>query len=150
MKKEISYGIVPLRLHQHEWQLLLIQHHAGHWSFPKGHADPGETPKQTAERELQEETGLTIQRFLSSDPLIENYIFTLHGQRISKAVHYFLALVHGKVKIQEQEIKASQWLSLSEAFERISFSEAKRICLETNEFLKILDKDGNPEINKKE
>ena len=36
---------------------LLIQHQAGHWAFPKGHANPGESPAETARREFAEETG---------------------------------------------------------------------------------------------
>ncbi len=144
MKKENSFGIVPLQIYHNDWQVLLIQHHAGHWAFPKGHADPGESPQQTAERELGEETGLTIQRFLSPKPLVESYFFMFEAQRISKTVHYFLALVQGCVVIQEREIKASQWLSLQEAYECMTFKEGKRVCLETSEFLKTLDKQGNP------
>lgn len=30
-----------------------------HWDFPKGLMEPGETPKQTALREVAEETGIT-------------------------------------------------------------------------------------------
>lgn len=144
MKKEHSYGIIPLRIRQHEWQILLVQHHAGHWAFPKGHANPDETPKQTAERELKEETGLTIRRFLSPDSLDESYFFTVDGQRISKTVHYFLALVEGDVAIQESEIKESQWTSLPQALDCITFNEGKRVCLQVSEFLKTLDEKGNP------
>jgi bis(5'-nucleosidyl)-tetraphosphatase len=139
MKKENSYGIVPLRIHHKAWQILLIQHHAGHWAFPKGHAEPGETSQQTAERELREETGLTIQRFLSPDPLIESYFFTFRGEKISKTVQYFLALVQGNVVIQELEIKSSQWLTLPEALEKVTFKEGKRLCLQTIELLRNID-----------
>lgn len=138
MKKEISYGIVPLRIYRTVWQVLIIQHHAGHWAFPKGHANLGEMPQQTAERELHEETGLTIQRYLSPQPIIESYIFSFQGELISKSVHYFLAVVKGKVIIQESEIKASQWVSLSEAMKIVTFKESKRICLQTSEFLKLI------------
>jgi len=145
MKKDNSYGIIPLRFHQNDWQVLLIQHHAGHWAFPKGHADPGESPKQTAERELNEETGLTIERYLSPDPLTENYFFRWNEELISKTVQYFLALVQGKVVIQELEIKNSQWMSLSSAGDCITFKEGKRICLEVMEFLER-DKRDNRDI----
>lgn len=147
MKKENSFGIIPLRIHQQHWQVLLIQHHAGHWAFPKGHAEPGETSIQAAERELQEETGLTIQRFLSPNPLVENYSFIVRGQQVSKTVQYFLALVEGKEVIQECEIKTSQWLSLSESVEGVTFKECKQICLQVIEFLKIINLPYSPYAN---
>ncbi|HEY1926360.1 MAG TPA: CoA pyrophosphatase [Caulobacteraceae bacterium] len=36
--------------------------HAGQWALPGGRCDPGETPAETALRELQEELGLTLGR----------------------------------------------------------------------------------------
>ncbi len=42
---------------QKRLQFLLMKHSA-RWDLPKGHLDPGETKKQAAMRELQEETGL--------------------------------------------------------------------------------------------
>lgn len=139
MKTDHSYGIIPLRVHQHAWEVLLIQHHSDHWSFPKGHPEGQETPKQAAERELNEETGLSIQRFLSEIPLIENYFFTFQGQRIYKTVEYFIALVEGTVAIQELEIKGSRWILLSDAVNAVTFKEGKRVCLQVGEFLKSID-----------
>ena len=40
------------------------------YGFPAGLIDPGETIEQTARRELQEETGLTVTRFLKISPPI--------------------------------------------------------------------------------
>ena len=42
--------------------ILMIRHkHGGHRSFPKGHVEAGETEHQTAIREVEEETGLTME-----------------------------------------------------------------------------------------
>ncbi len=43
-----------------------LKNHAGQWAFPGGSIDPGESPEQTAFRELEEEVGLSLQenRFL--------------------------------------------------------------------------------------
>jgi 8-oxo-dGTP pyrophosphatase MutT (NUDIX family) len=39
-------------------QIVLRLTKGGHLVFPKGHIEPGETPEQTAVREIMEETGL--------------------------------------------------------------------------------------------
>ena len=39
---------------------LLARHNGGHWSFPKGHVEKNETEKETALREIREETGLNV------------------------------------------------------------------------------------------
>ncbi|MGH7156779.1 MAG: NUDIX domain-containing protein, partial [Candidatus Saccharimonadales bacterium] len=39
-------------------EILLIADSKNRWTIPKGHIEEGETPRQTAEREIQEETGL--------------------------------------------------------------------------------------------
>ncbi len=39
-------------------QVLLVRYRSGGWAFPKGHIEPGETPEQTARREVHEETGV--------------------------------------------------------------------------------------------
>ena len=135
-KKDQSYGIIPLRFQGSYWEVFLVQHQAGHWSFPKGHQDPGETPLQTAERELKEETGLLILRVLTPEPLKEQYSFIHKGKKIDKTVDYFLALVEGDVTIQQIEIKDSQWLSIIDAQKRITFKEGQRLCLELEQILK--------------
>lgn len=39
---------------------LKLRKHAGQWALPGGRIDPGETPEQTALRELEEEVGLSL------------------------------------------------------------------------------------------
>ncbi len=136
MKNDYSYGIIPLRQEEQKWFVLLVQHHAGHWAFPKGHADVGESPRQAAERELLEETGLKVHAYLSDQVLSEHYYFTFNKQRINKVVDYFVALVEGDVTLQEDEIQASCWLPLSEAIEMMTFKEGKDLILQIQQLLR--------------
>ena len=44
---EQSFGVVPIYRKGNDLKLLLIQHNAGHWAFPKGHADEGDRHGET-------------------------------------------------------------------------------------------------------
>ena len=60
MKREKSCGVLVLRRQEEELYVVLLRHRfGGHWSFPKGHVEAGESERQTALREVREETGLT-------------------------------------------------------------------------------------------
>lgn len=60
MKREKSCGVLVLRQQEDELYVVLLRHRfGGHWSFPKGHVEAGESERQTALREVREETGLT-------------------------------------------------------------------------------------------
>lgn len=119
--KDASYGIIPLSKANGRWEALLVQLHEGHWGFPKGHADLGETPLQAAQRELQEETGLKVQRLLSETPLVESYFFTRNHKTIFKTVSYFFAEVFGKLHTQPEEIKAAKWVPIERVDNELTF-----------------------------
>ncbi len=58
----MSCGAVILRETPAGWRVLMLRVFR-HWDFPKGLMEPGETPKQTALREVAEESGLTGLQF---------------------------------------------------------------------------------------
>ena len=61
MTLEKSCGAIVFRKFHGNVEILLINHaNGGHWSFPKGHVEDGETEVETATREIFEETGLTV------------------------------------------------------------------------------------------
>lgn len=128
MEQEESFGVVPLSKKDDQWHVFLIQHRkAGYWGFPKGHAEPGESAKEAAFRELKEETNLEIIRFLQEEPLVEKYQFLKAGKRVAKQVSYFIAEVIGKVKLQKHEIASGIWLLLPQALEKVTHKEGKEI-----------------------
>jgi bis(5'-nucleosidyl)-tetraphosphatase len=129
MKYEESFGIIPLRKTEGGfWEVFLIQHNKGHyWGFPKGHAEEDEMPIETAFRELKEETNLDPVDCLRNDPFVEQYQFTIKGERVSKRVSYFAAEVTGNVILQSIEIQNGMWVPLDQAIEMITHAEGKSI-----------------------
>lgn len=136
LKKETSYGIIPLRKHEGKWQALLVRHGKGHWSFPKGHPEEGEEPRQAAARELEEETGLKITSFIDLIPTQnERYQFHHHSILIDKTVVYFAAEVEGTIALQEEEISDFRWLDLKAASAFATFPQAQHLCMVISSFL---------------
>jgi bis(5'-nucleosidyl)-tetraphosphatase len=135
---DAAFGIVPILRKEDGDRVLLIQHHAGHWSFPKGHADPGETALETACREFVEETGIQDFQVLDDRSYSEEYIFTQKGQTITKTVIYFTAFVHSEtVECQAEEIQAYAWLTFEAALAKLTFPSAKQVLTEVYQTLHL-------------
>lgn len=137
MKKEASFGIIPLRKVNSVWEVLLVQPHQGWWGIPKGHADANETDKQAAERELYEETGLSVAKYLSDEPLREHYQFFIGRQKVDKIVTYYLAEVQGEVFLQAEELKNYQWVALSEAAFFATYKETQNILNKASKWVNL-------------
>ncbi len=132
---ETSYGIIPLIKKDDKWHVLMVQHRAGHWAFPKGHPHPHELPEETAEREFHEETGLSLLKWLPLDPVKEEYTFVRKGENIRKLVVYYFALVNTfekdsslQIKVQPEEIQEARVVTITDAAGLATFSEMKRLC----------------------
>jgi len=135
MINERSFGIVPLQFRPTGKYLFLVQHLSKAWLLPKGHAERGETSKQTAARELMEETGLRIVKWLDHSPFTERYSFKRQERQIHKEAIYFPALVKGKIKLQTEELFDGRWIPVQDFFARSTFPEMKRIASEVSSWL---------------
>ena len=120
MKYEKSCGCIIIK----EGKVLLVQHNAGHWDFPKCHMEENETEVQTAIREVKEETNLDVQVCENKRYVIEYY----PKEDIFKQVVFFVATCKvTEVKKQEEEIKNIEWLSFEDAINRISYDNSKEL-----------------------
>ncbi len=125
MKYEKSCGAVVYRYYCDRLELLLIKHKAGgHWSFPKGHVEDGETEEQTALREVKEETGLTV-------ALEEGFRESVRYHPrpdLSKTVVYFIGeAVSGKAHAQEEEIDELRWVALTEVEPMLTYANDRKL-----------------------
>lgn len=136
MEKEESFGVIPLSKLHGVWSVFLIQHTKGrYWGFPKGHAEPDETPQEAAFRELKEETNLDFVRYLQTEPLTEQYQFMKEGRRVAKKVSYFVAEVEGEVILQQEEIQNGIWVPFPEVYEKVTHVEGKAILAQVEKIL---------------
>jgi 8-oxo-dGTP pyrophosphatase MutT (NUDIX family) len=112
---------------------------AGVWALPKGNIDPGESPAETAVREVLEETGIEAR-------LVEKlgdvrYVYTRPGgQRIFKVVSFFL-LRAGRGRIGEIdesmriEVAEARWLPLEEAPRLLAYGGEREMAAKALERL---------------
>ena len=136
MTEERSYGVVPVKRGPAGWEVLLIRHHAGHWSFPKGHADEGETDLEAARREFEEETGIREYTLENGASFTERYWVQREGLRTAKTVKYFMGIVQNpEVRPQAEEIADFGWVPIQAAAARLTFPEARRILSEVIKYL---------------
>jgi 8-oxo-dGTP pyrophosphatase MutT (NUDIX family) len=126
-------GLIWRRSPQGRVEVVLVRP-AGrsYWVLPKGHVEKGESLEQAAQREAQEETGLTVG---DAKPLgAVSYIYSFHQDpgsplvRVFKDVHFFL-MSHegGDTSGHDAEIDEAAWFDLEEAKRRASFENERRL-----------------------
>lgn len=124
MKREKSCGAVVVRESSGKKEILLIRHNAGHWAFPKGHMEAGETEAQTAVREIREETGLTV----DIDQSFRTVITYSPGENVVKDVVYFIGRnPHGRLYPQLTEVSQACFLAPEEAAAQITYDNDRQV-----------------------
>ena len=121
-------------------KVLLLRHSSissrggGHWDFPKGHIDDGETEIQTALRELGEETGIEQVKVVDGFRDTITYTFSGGQEQIGKEVVFFLATTkESKVTLSHEHIDYS-WLDFDSAFSRLTYDNARQVLRNAIEF----------------
>jgi bis(5'-nucleosidyl)-tetraphosphatase len=126
---------LPLKRAPGKIYYLLLHYHAGHWDFPKGNIEKGEKPKETAKREIQEETGIGDANFIGGFKEVIKYFYRLKGKNIFKIVIFYLVETKTKkIKISWEHI-GFKWLPYKEAIEQLTFKNAKEVLQKANDFL---------------
>ena len=123
---EKSCGVVLFN----EKKVLLLQHpdgiETGHWDFPKGHVEIGESEFQTAVRELGEETGITDVNILSDFSHTISYSLIKKDQKIGKEVIFFVGFTDETKVVLSHEHQAFAWLDFDAALNRLTYENAKK------------------------
>lgn len=104
-----------------EDEILLI-FRKGKWDLPKGKADDGETPEQTAIREVKEETGL-ISLKLGAPILTTYHAYKEEKERFLKTTYWFEMTSSKSEKLipqTEEKISDIRWVNIDNLSEYTS------------------------------
>lgn len=129
MVKEYSAGGIVLK---GQSILLVLTNRKGEdgvWTFPKGHIEEGETPKDAALREVFEETGVRCRIIDEKEFFINSYTFKKQKNEIFKTVYWYLMEpVDETGKIENpKEIKETRWVSADEAIKMLNYESDKKM-----------------------
>jgi 8-oxo-dGTP pyrophosphatase MutT (NUDIX family) len=132
-------GVAYRRVEGGHFEAALIATRGGtRWQLPKGTCEPGETPLQTAIREVQEEVGLLTEDegFLKA---VEYWYWDTYQRTEPELVHkrvdfYLLRMVGGTLSDDCFEVDATGWFALDHAADLLTFrgeQEVMRAAIET-------------------
>ena len=133
MNYEKSCGAIVYRTNYENTEILLVRHlKSGHWSFPKGHIEAGETEEDTARREIKEETGLDV----LLDTHFRETVSYSPKKNTQKTVVYFIGTVTGGELIpQQEEISDLKWLEIKQADNILTYDNDKLLLKKAKAFI---------------
>ena len=125
MQHEKSCGAIVYRKSHGNTEILLIKHiNSGHWTFPKGHMENGETDIETAIREIKEETSVNVM----IDPTFRETVSYFPKRDTQKTVVYFIARAKNYDFVpQEEEIAEIRWVDIGYASTILTYENDKNI-----------------------
>ena len=98
---------------------ILLMFKRGKWDMPKGRIESGQSRELAALREVQEETGLNINKLSIKGKLVSTWHTTTHGDtRYLKKTHWYLMNYDGKdddtAPQVEEGIIECRWVHVSD------------------------------------
>jgi 8-oxo-dGTP pyrophosphatase MutT (NUDIX family) len=142
MEREFSAGGVLVRRVGGRLHLAAIRPQGkpeGTWVLPKGNLDEGETPAETAVREVREETG--IEGRLDEKLGDVRYVYTRKGgTRVFKVVSFFLLRAgRGRIGAIEEamriEVAEARWLPLADAPRLLAYGGEREMAAKARDRL---------------
>lgn len=130
VREPTAGGIIFRRGEKQEVEILLIQDAKNRWTIPKGHIEEGESAKQTAEREIREETGLKEMKVLNWLGKI-NFRYRRQQSLVLMTTEIFLVQAKGDTNDLKPEewMNGIKWFPAAEALDKIEYEDIGKIIL---------------------
>jgi len=111
-------------------EILLIQDAKNRWTIPKGHIEEGESARQTAEREIKEETGLKQMKVMGWLGKI-NFRYRRGSSLVLMTTEIYLVQAQGETdKLKPEDwMNGIKWFSATEALDKIEYEDIGKIIL---------------------
>jgi 8-oxo-dGTP pyrophosphatase MutT (NUDIX family) len=111
-------------------EILLIQDAKDRWTIPKGHVEEGEEPKQTAEREIREETGLQEMKVYNWLGKV-NFRYRRTHTLVLMTMHIYLVQGMGDTnKLNPEDwLNDIKWFPAPEAVDKIAYDDIGKLIL---------------------
>jgi 8-oxo-dGTP pyrophosphatase MutT (NUDIX family) len=133
--EERSAGAIVIHRSDSAIEYLILHYPAGHWDFPKGNVEKGESDLDAAIREIGEETGLTDLRFINGFKKMIQYYYRRGDQLVRKTVTFYLAESKTKDIKLSYEHQGYVWLPIQEAMAKVTYQNARNVLKEAYQFL---------------
>ena len=132
-----SFGIIPIfKKDKDIFVCCVLNEKSNEWGLPKGTPEEGESPIDTAKRELKEETGITEFEIIGGKTFSENYSFEEGGTTHQKQNVYYIAEVSEMIEknpaIDSVDMK---WININAADDFFKFETIKNILKEVLSYM---------------
>jgi 8-oxo-dGTP pyrophosphatase MutT (NUDIX family) len=111
-------------------EILLIQDAKDRWTIPKGHVEEGEEPKQTAQREINEETGLKEMKMFNWLGKV-SFRYRRGQTLVLMTMHIYLVQALGDTDDLNPEdwLNAITWFPAADAIDKIAYDDIGKLIL---------------------